>query len=406
MAHRPMLSFLQPAACSLKPALLVLLLAAASPAHAGGQAEDLLQEGKRLYALAQFEEALAALQKAAAAGGPMPTRTQVHLYQGLCQVELGDTRQARESFGAALDLAPDMKLDPRKFKRNACQLFAEVRSGRQGVLRVEASQAGGKVKLDGKEVGTVPYEGKVSAGPHRLEVRSADGSLGYVGTIQVKPRVQNNLVLELRPTGGRVSVSSSPRAAEILLDGELTSLTPTNDIPLQPGVHEVTVRLSGYQEQTRTLEIRAGEQVRLDLELKPLPAQEDAPPSQATSPEPAGEQDSAPGFWSRRRIWTWVALGTAGASAIAAGAVYGSASSDHEEYTTTQDRDRFYELESQIDDKLLASNILWGVTGALAATAVVLFFVEGRGSPDAKAQAIHLAPLVGQQTGLVLEGRF
>ena len=416
MVQRPLFSSPQPAACGLQPTfrvlarlvLLVLLLAAAGPAQAETKADDLLQEGKRLYSLAQFEQALGVFQRAVVAGAGRVTLAQVHLYKGLCEAELGDKRKARKSLGAALDLAPDLALGPRKFKRSACKLLDQVRKSRRGRLRVEADQAGAVVKLDGKEVGTVPFEGEVPAGAHQLVVVSADGSLGYSGKIMVQPRVLNRMVLALKRFGGLLSVYSSPRGAEILVDGELTSLTPVDDIALAAGVHEVTVRLLGYLEQTRTIELRAGQQVRLDLELKrEVPAQEGAAQSDATRAE--GQPRS---IWSRKRVWTWVALGAAGASAIAAGAVWGSAKSDHDEYLSTSDIDRFYELESQIDDKLLASNIMWGVTGALGATAVVLFFLEGRQSSKSSygvgstAGAFHMVPVVGPSPGIVLDGRF
>jgi len=386
----------------------LLVTALSGMARAGEQADGLLKEGIRQYSLAQFEQALSTLRRAEAAAASRITRAQVHLYQGLCQAELGNVRRARRSFAAALDLAPHMWLDPRKFKRSACHLFDKVRKSRRGKLRVEADRAGAVVKLDGKDVGTVPFEGEVSAGLHRLDVLSADGSLGYSGKIQVQPRVLNRLVLALKPLGGRLSVQSSPRGAEIRVDGELTSLTPANDLPLKPGMHDVTVSLSGYQEQTRVLELRAGEQVRLDLELRPKVSRP-AVPARAKS---TAESNPPPGLWSRSRLWTWVALGAAGASAITAGAVWGSAKSDHEEYISTKDLDRFNELQGQIDDKLLASNIMWGVTGVLAATATVLFFLEGRHasrrSPDVGSTAgtTYLMPVMGPTPGMMLEGHF
>jgi hypothetical protein len=66
--------------------------------------------------------------------------------------------------------------------------------------------------------------------------------------------------------------------------------------------------------------------------------------------------------------------------------------SDHEQYLA---------LGDSIDDKSLAANICWGVAGGLAVTAVVLFFVEGRGGSSPEKARIGAAP-----TGLWLQLRY
>jgi len=99
-------------------------------------------------------------------------------------------------------------------------------------------------------------------------------------------------------------------------------------------------------------------------------------PTEATTPPPVPEQ--APR--KSRRLWTWVAAGTAGALAISA-LVLGL--NDQSKYDELKDKcanscEAFQSDIDSVETRAIATDVLWGTAAAAAITATVLYFVEGR----------------------------
>jgi hypothetical protein len=65
----------------------------------------------------------------------------------------------------------------------------------------------------------------------------------------------------------RVAIHSDPGGAEIYLDGQLAGSTPST-LDLPAGNHQISVRLSGYQEWARDLRVLAGSEISLDAKLE------------------------------------------------------------------------------------------------------------------------------------------
>jgi hypothetical protein len=65
----------------------------------------------------------------------------------------------------------------------------------------------------------------------------------------------------------KVAVHSSPDGAEIYLDGQLIGSTPST-VELPAGTHELSVRLSGYQDWTRSMRILSGSEISLEAKLE------------------------------------------------------------------------------------------------------------------------------------------
>jgi hypothetical protein len=64
----------------------------------------------------------------------------------------------------------------------------------------------------------------------------------------------------------KVAVHSDPAGAEIYLDGQLIGSTPST-VELPAGSHELSVRLSGFQDWTRSLRVLSGSEINLDAKL-------------------------------------------------------------------------------------------------------------------------------------------
>ena len=65
----------------------------------------------------------------------------------------------------------------------------------------------------------------------------------------------------------KVAVHSDPAGAEIYLDGQMIGSTPST-LELPAGTHELSVRISGYQDWTRNLRVLSGSEINLDAKLE------------------------------------------------------------------------------------------------------------------------------------------
>ena len=103
------------------------------------------------------------------------------------------------------------------------------------------------------------------------------------------------------------------------------------------------------------------------------------PPATPALPKKALEPDAPR---PRKRLWTWIAAGTAGAFAVGAIVMGLNANSKFDELdggcgktgSCTDDQ------VSSVRSRAVATDILWGTALAAGVTAGVLFFLEGRGS--------------------------
>jgi tetratricopeptide (TPR) repeat protein len=157
-----------------------------------------------------------------------------------------------------------------------------------------------------------------------------------------------------------VTISSEPSGAQVHVDGEARGMTPWSD-RLDIGPHLLEVTREGHQPLRRNLEVRPGEPLQLQLMLSPISGGEVARESQP-----------------RRRVWTWVAAGAAGAAAAGAVTLGWLARSDSRELLARpHERAEAQRLHDSALGRAKASNILYGTTGVAVLAGTALFFFEG-----------------------------
>jgi tetratricopeptide (TPR) repeat protein len=110
---------------------------------------------------------------------------------------------------------------------------------------------------------------------------------------------------------GRYHLEIAPHGASVTVDG----LTPpsASDLVLDVGEHTLVVFATGHRPESRTLDVKGGEQQTLRLQLAPL-ASEPPAPIAAHVPRPfkpapklAVQDDSLPLF-AQRSTWGWTSL--------------------------------------------------------------------------------------------------
>src|SRR5215472_373469 len=129
---------------------------------------------------------------------------------------------------------------------------------------------GADVFINGaKQAGQTPVVLPLAPGQYNLVLR-LQGYEPYSGAIQVKD-IQTPLNVELtqRTHVAWAQVNSSPKGAEIIVDGSSTGQFTPSRVQVPTGLHTVTVKLSGYQLAKRTFQASEGGTVTLDVPLHP-----------------------------------------------------------------------------------------------------------------------------------------
>ncbi len=140
------------------------------------------------------------------------------------------------------------------------------------------------LKLVPKEGGFSPFEQKVTIGKSVLSV--VDRTFG-------KDAQDSGSTISLTPLSEKkeiqVLVLSFPEGAEVLVDNNLSGVTPLLLKNLTESDHEVTLKKQGYQLKTLRVRTIPGYKLTalgfLGLDANPLPAQPSSSPSATPSPQ-------------------------------------------------------------------------------------------------------------------------
>jgi hypothetical protein len=181
-------------------------------------------------------------------------------------------------------------------------LAAKPKIEAPGEVSVMSLTNGATIEIDGKVVGTVPFDESLLLlpGQHTIKVTKR-GFATYDETFEVKAGESVELEIDLLPFAGMVKITTAEPGATVKVDGKVEGTTPFDkDIPA--GKKVFTVSRPEFYDEVRELDVRAGEFYQLDIQLRPMPKKE---------PEVAGEA-----FYET--WWFWTIVGVAGAGAAAA----------------------------------------------------------------------------------------
>jgi hypothetical protein len=82
------------------------------------------------------------------------------------------------------------------------------------------------------------------------------------------PRPGSEPALEAGAVTGKVTLATRPPGARVSVDGTARGAAPL-ELELAAGAHDVTLSLPGYHDLEATLDVPAGQQVPIELELMP-----------------------------------------------------------------------------------------------------------------------------------------
>ena len=139
-------------------------------------------------------------------------------------------------------------------------------------IYISSQPPGADVFINGaKQSGQTPVTLPLAPGQYNLVLR-LQGHEPYAGGIQVKDNIQTQFNVPLgEKSATRIAwaqVSSNPKGAEIILDGTSTGQFTPARVQVPAGMHTVTLRMNGFQQAKRTVQVSEGSTVTIDESLR------------------------------------------------------------------------------------------------------------------------------------------
>ena len=133
---------------------------------------------------------------------------------------------------------------------------------------ISTQPPGADVFINGaKQSGQTPVTLPLAPGQYNLVLR-LPGYEPYAGGIQIKDNIQTQFNVPLsQKSAGRIAwaqVNSTPKGAEIFADGTSTGQFTPARVQIPAGMHTVTLRLSGFQQAKRTVQVTEGGTVQIE----------------------------------------------------------------------------------------------------------------------------------------------
>jgi serine/threonine protein kinase len=144
---------------------------------------------------------------------------------------------------------------------------ATLESLAKGLL-LTSKPAGADVFINGaKQSGQTPLTLPLAPGSYNLVLRMP-GFDAYAGSVQVKDNIQTQLDVTLKEKStvkvAWAQVETTPKGAEIFVDGTTTGQTTPARVQVPAGLHTLSMRLPGYQPARRTFQAIEGSTVHID----------------------------------------------------------------------------------------------------------------------------------------------
>jgi hypothetical protein len=157
-----------------------------------------------------------------------------------------------------------------------------------GSLTVTSNPSEAIVILDGYNTETTPYIFTgLTTGYHTVEV-DYQGYEAYVNNVYVdtgsSQEINANLVSLV--SSGSLFVDSTPRGADVYVDGNYQGNSPVTVGSLSSGAHQVELHLAGYEVLTSTENVASGQGNNINLALIPLSSSSDSGSIDITSSQP------------------------------------------------------------------------------------------------------------------------
>jgi iron complex outermembrane receptor protein len=210
-------------------------------------------------------------------------------------------------------------------------------------------------------------------------------------------------ISQLEATVSEVRVGCAVADCVISVNGEERGKAPVT-VVLLPGLHAVEAMVNGRVAEVAQVELRAGEDKSLTMALGGVAPKVEAQPEPVPSSEPESDLESAKKKTLRWPFWVASGLAVAAGAATVVFAV--KTNKEEQEFQDTGSTDTGLH-DKGVRDKLI-TNILIGVTGAAAATAIgfMLYDLLGDERPKTPKDSARVRVAPGPGLGIAAAVEF
>ena len=140
-----------------------------------------------------------------------------------------------------------------------------------GKLEISSMTQGALVRVDGKEVGSLPLKQplRLRAGKHTIKVTKR-GYTEYLDVFTIKPNDTTVLDVDLLPFAGVFIIACNEPDARVFIDGKFVGNAPVETEVLM-GDRKVKVAKPGFYDFFQPVNSMAGKTLELKVELKAMP---------------------------------------------------------------------------------------------------------------------------------------
>ncbi len=188
-------------------------------------------------------------------------------------------------FAALVLILGAMDADARRRKKKRSKRNPKAPTG---AVVIKCTMSGALVYLDDNEVGKTPIKQlAVPVGEHTIKVKKL-GFLYFTRKVKVEKGKTIRLKADLLPFAGAIYVSSRPKKARVLVDGEEVGITPV-EYEVKLGKRLIEVKADGYKTYKKNIRSTPGKRYKIKAKLKRGKDPEPDPPAVAAlTPDGAG----------------------------------------------------------------------------------------------------------------------
>ncbi len=136
----------------------------------------------------------------------------------------------------------------------------------EGIVNINSEPSKAMVYIDNKPYGLTPLHKEISEGEYTIRIERR-GFIDYEQNLSIRRGETKKIFSELIIKPSSITVTTVPPNAEVFINGDAYSNSPTTLSNLTPGEYEIVVRKDGYDNSIRDISLAPGQDANVEITL-------------------------------------------------------------------------------------------------------------------------------------------